>query len=138
MMKAAGIVPKRGTAKPQPEIEVKSKAEILEEAAEQPDIEEVYVYEEPEKPKKKASGWRARSESKKQAARSNVKRGSDGLPEDHAIEEFKDWTLDEIIQRFGSDIEFKDYLDARKKITEIKSNDLKNAEKEGKLISTRS
>jgi hypothetical protein len=136
MMKVAGIVPKKGTAKPQPEIEAKSQAEILAEAREQDDIEEeVYFYEEPEKPKKKAAGWKARSENKKQAARSSVKRGNDGLPEDHAIEEFKDWTLDEIIQRFGSDTEYKDYLDARKKITEIKANDLKNAEKEGKLIS---
>lgn len=51
------------------------------------------------------------------------------------IEEILDLTLREIVDRWGSAPEFKDWLDARKKLADIREKDLKNGESEGRLIS---
>lgn len=55
------------------------------------------------------------------------------VPED--IETFADMTLRELIQRFGTDVAFKDWLDATKSIEAINGARIKNAAAEGKLIS---
>lgn len=51
------------------------------------------------------------------------------------IEGIEDLTLRELTARFGTTLEFKDWLDARKKVADIREKDLKNFETEGKLIS---
>jgi len=55
-------------------------------------------------------------------------------PEGEAIEGFLDMTLREITDRFPTDTAFKDYLDQRKKIAEIREKELKNSETDGRLI----
>lgn len=50
------------------------------------------------------------------------------------IEAYSHLSLDELVERFGTAIAFRDWLDARKKISEIREKDLKNDETEGRLI----
>lgn len=50
------------------------------------------------------------------------------------IESYAYLTLDELTQRFGTARAFRDFLDARKKISEIREKDLANDETEGRLI----
>lgn len=50
------------------------------------------------------------------------------------IESYAYLSLEELTQRFGTAIVFRDWLDARKKISEIREKDLKNDETEGRLI----
>lgn len=54
----------------------------------------------------------------------------DGPP----IEDLLHLTLNEIIRRHGTDTGFKDYLDQRKKIADIREKTLKNLELAGRLI----
>lgn len=54
-------------------------------------------------------------------------------PED--IERLADRTLRWITDNFGTKTAFKDYLEARKRIADIREKELKNAETEGRLIS---
>lgn len=58
---------------------------------------------------------------------------SDSPPPDD-VETFVDLTLRELTDRFGTETNFKDWLDARKKIADIREKDLKNDETEGRLI----
>lgn len=51
------------------------------------------------------------------------------------IQEYADMSLDELTKKFGHAVVFKDWLDSRKKISDIREKDLKNAETEGRLIS---
>jgi len=51
------------------------------------------------------------------------------------IDGMEDLTLRELTDKFGTVTAFKDWLDARKKISDIREKDLKNAEVEGTLIS---
>jgi hypothetical protein len=53
---------------------------------------------------------------------------------DFDIEAYADRTLRELTEMFGTETKFKDWLDARKKIADIREKDLKNAETEGHLI----
>lgn len=51
------------------------------------------------------------------------------------IDGMEDLTLREITARFGTVLAFKDWLDARKKLVDIREKDLRNAETQGVLIS---
>ena len=55
------------------------------------------------------------------------------VPED--IEAFADMTLRELIQRFGTDTAFVDWLKATKEIEYINEKRLKNAQTQGELVS---
>ena len=55
------------------------------------------------------------------------------IPED--ISQFLNMTLNELIQRFGTDIRFLDWLKATKEIEMINERRIKNAQAEGKLVS---
>lgn len=55
------------------------------------------------------------------------------LPED--IEAFKHYTLQELVERFGTDTAFSEWLSAMQKIEIIKEKTLKNAETEKRLVS---
>lgn len=60
----------------------------------------------------------------------------DGLVEIPAdIQQFADMTLRELIDRFGTDVRFSDWLSATQKIEMINEKRLKNAETEGRLVS---
>lgn len=50
------------------------------------------------------------------------------------VEGFEDMTLREITDRFPTRIGVRDWLDARKKVVDIREKELKNWETEGKLI----
>lgn len=55
------------------------------------------------------------------------------IPED--IQSFLDYTLLELIEKFGTDTRFSDWLNATQKIENINEKRLKNAATKGKLIS---
>lgn len=55
------------------------------------------------------------------------------IPED--LRAFADFTLRELVMRFGTDTAFLDWLKATKAIEDVHEKRLKNAEKEGTLIS---
>lgn len=55
------------------------------------------------------------------------------LPEN--IAEFADWTLQDIVNRFGTDVAFVDFLKALKEIENVAEKRLKNAQSRGELIS---
>lgn len=50
------------------------------------------------------------------------------------IEQYAHKSLNELVEMFGTAVAFKDWLDARKKISEIREKDLRNDETEGRLI----
>ena len=50
------------------------------------------------------------------------------------IDDVLDLSVREVVDRWGSVTAFKDWLDARKKIADIREKDLKNDETEGQLI----
>ena len=52
-----------------------------------------------------------------------------------SIDGLEHLTLEELINRFGTETGLKDWLDSRKKIADIREKDLKNAEAAGRLIS---
>lgn len=81
------------------------------------------------------SGSEARTHTKKSEALENINHGSTvhDVPDD--IENFADMTLREIIQRFGSDYAFLDWLKATKAIEDINEKRLKNAQTRGELVS---
>lgn len=55
------------------------------------------------------------------------------IPQD--IQMFADMTLRELVERFGTDVRFSDWLSATQKIEAINEKRLKNAETEGRLVS---
>ncbi len=55
------------------------------------------------------------------------------IPDD--IQAFADMTLRELVDKFGTSTRFKDWLESTKKIEDINEKRIKNAEKEGKLVS---
>lgn len=55
------------------------------------------------------------------------------LPEH--IESFRDWTLQQIVDQFGTDVQFLDFLKSTKAICDIAEKDLKNAKTRGELVS---
>lgn len=58
--------------------------------------------------------------------------GEEGEPGD--ISEYADLTLRELTDRFGTVVQFKDWLDARKKIADTRDKELRNEETAGHLI----
>ena len=113
-MKASGLVPEKPTAQqPAPE---------------------------PQAPKLRGNA--AANQTKKSAAlaEANARRNADindgmihEIPDD--IEAFLDMTLRELVQRFGTDVAFIDWLKSTKMIEDINEKRLKNAQTKGELIS---
>ena len=81
------------------------------------------------------SGQGKKNHTKKSAALANINEGTviHDIPED--IKNFADMTLRELIQRFGTDIAFLDWLKAVKEIENINEKRLKNAQTRGELVS---
>lgn len=61
-----------------------------------------------------------------------VVEGLEGLPED--IRKMADWSLRELVEMFGTDIGFVEWLNATRKLEQIHETRIKNAEKEGVLV----
>jgi len=81
-------------------------------------------------------GGAAKNHSKKAAALRKLMEEGDTLheiPED--IRAFADMTLRELIQRYGTDTAFLDWLNATKRIEDINEKRLKNAATKGELVS---
>lgn len=51
------------------------------------------------------------------------------------IEQYAHWTLEALVRKFGTATAFNDWLDARKRISDIREKDLKADEREGRLVS---
>ncbi|MCH9712721.1 MAG: hypothetical protein K0U20_08875, partial [Proteobacteria bacterium] len=83
------------------------------------------------------SGQGKKNHTKKTAALENINNGTviHEIPED--IKNFADMTLRELIQRFGTDIAFLDWLKAVKAIEDINEKRLKNAQTRKDLVSIR-
>lgn len=105
MMKAAGLVPAKG--EPPPEI-VKPRT---------------------------VKGHAAKAATKKSEALENIEHGRTIHQVPEEIEKFADMTLRELIERFGSDYAFVDWLKAMKSIEDINEKRLKNAATRGELVS---
>ena len=80
-------------------------------------------------------GTKKVNHTKKTAALENINNGTviHEIPDD--IKNFADMTLRELIQRFGTDIAFLDWLKAVKAIEDINEKRLKNAQTRGELVS---
>ena len=94
-----------------------------------PDPEPVATTPAPSKPR----GWAARRETKKRDAPIPQDDQIFAVPED--IQAFADMTLRELVEKFGTDIRFLDWLKATKSIEDINEKRLKNAETKGELVS---
>ena len=105
MMKAAGLIPDPNSPPPDPTTP-------------------------PAKPPAKPRGQLVVKERKKRAYNSE---GPIEIPED--IQAFADFTLRELIEKFGTDVRFVDWLAATQKIEAINEKRLKNATTKGELIS---
>lgn len=83
-------------------------------------------------------GHAAKNESKKKQAREDLRERLENgdtlheIPED--IREFADMSLREIIERFGTDVAFGDWLKATKAIEDINDKRIKNAKSRGDLV----
>jgi hypothetical protein len=81
-------------------------------------------------------GPAAAKETKKRAALAKLNNADE--PTEHAVPDdilrFADFTLRDLIARFGTDTAFADWLRALKSIEDIHEKRLKNAEKAGELI----
>ena len=83
----------------------------------------------------KPRGQAAVKEAKKREAPLEEREGTIDIPED--IQTFADFTLRELIEKFGTDTRFVDWLSATQKIEAINEKRLKNAQTKGELISRR-
>lgn len=83
--------------------------------------------EQPSKTKPELRAARARQPRREQPTPAAPSAGADEKP----LEEL---TVREVAERFGTTQAFKDYLDALKKVVDIREKDLKNDETEGRLI----
>jgi hypothetical protein len=81
----------------------------------------------------KPRGQAAVKEAKKRAPPPEEREGTIDIPED--IQSFADFTLRELIDKFGTDTRFVDWLSATQKIEAINEKRLKNAQTKGELIS---
>lgn len=79
---------------------------------------------------------RARSPKAKGRPRANPPPAPAPAPaeDDADPERFLDMSLRDLTEMFGTVVAFKDWLDARKKIADIREKDLKNEETDGTLI----
>lgn len=50
------------------------------------------------------------------------------------LDEFRDWTLQQLLDEFGTARRFVDWLDAMRKLEDVRAKRLANLEREGKLI----
>lgn len=121
LRKPLSIGPKRATAL----FELIKATGILD----APEPEPVATTPAPSKPR----GWAARRETKKREAPVNHDDQIFAVPED--IQAFADMTLRELVEKFGTDIRFLDWLKATKSIEDINEKRLKNAETKGELVS---
>jgi hypothetical protein len=92
----------------------------------------------PKKTEPHTRGHAAKNQKKKTAALKKLVEDQDednicAIPED--IQSFADMTLRDLIERFGTDTAFKDWLSATKQIEEINEKRLKNAVRIGTLVS---
>lgn len=79
------------------------------------------------------SGSEARRVTKKDEALANV--GRNRTPDPNApLAPFYDYTLREILQKFGTDTAFNDWLKAIKTLEEVETKRLANAQKRGDLV----
>lgn len=80
-------------------------------------------------------GTAALKENKKKASLEAINSGEviHVIPDD--IRDFADMTLRELIQRFGTEVAFVDWLNAVKRIEDINEKRLKNAATQGELVS---
>lgn len=78
-------------------------------------------------------GTAAAKEAKKRQPPPEDREGTIDIPED--IQAFADFTLRELIEKFGTDTRFVDWLSATQKIEAINEKRLKNAQTKGELIS---
>jgi hypothetical protein len=78
-------------------------------------------------------GWAARRETRKRETPIPHDDQIFAVPED--IQAFADMTLRELVEKFGTDIRFLDWLKATKSIEDINEKRLKNAETKGELVS---
>lgn len=74
------------------------------------------------------TGWVAKREAEKQADHARAA----AVPDN--IAEYADMTLRDLIDQFGTDLRFNDWLKAIKAIEDVREKRLKNAEREGELI----
>ena len=81
----------------------------------------------------KPRGQAAVKEAKKREPPPEEREGTIDIPED--IQAFADFTLRELIEKFGTDTRFVDWLSATQKIEAINEKRLKNAQTKGELIS---
>lgn len=81
----------------------------------------------------KPRGQAAVKEAKKRLPPPEEREGTIDIPED--IQAFADFTLRELIEKFGTDTRFVDWLSATQKIEAINEKRLKNAQTKGELIS---
>lgn len=109
LMKAAGVVPKPGELPPKIEPPKPTAQRVI-------------------------KGHTKRNETKKSESLANLENGKTlhEIPAD--IEKFADMTLRELIERFGSDVAFLDWLKATKSIEDINEKRLKNAQTRGELV----
>jgi len=77
----------------------------------------------------KPRGWAARNDKKKQEPAPDILE----VPAD--IQAFADKTLRELVERFGTDTRFLDWLKATKEIELINEKRIKNAQSKGELVS---
>lgn len=80
-------------------------------------------------------GYGAKNERKKRESLAEIAEGRTlhEVPDD--ILAFADMTLRELVQRFGTDVAFRDWLTATKSIEDINEKRLKNAKTKGELVS---
>lgn len=78
-------------------------------------------------------GTAAAKEARKRQPPPEEREGTIDIPED--IQAFADFTLRELIEKFGTDTRFVDWLSATQKIEAINEKRLKNAQTKGELIS---
>lgn len=81
----------------------------------------------------KPRGQAVVKENKKRQPPPEDREGTIDIPED--IQAFGDFTLRELIEKFGTDTRFVDWLSATQKIEAINEKRLKNAQTKGELIS---
>ena len=112
--------------------------------------------EAPEQPKVAATGQSKKPDGRsapkhvagRAAAKQKIKEGPPQLPHDNDdpdydplagipddIRKLADWSLRDLVLRFGTDVRFKDWLDSLQKIEVVHEKRLKNAQVEGELVS---
>ena len=129
LMKAAGVIPEPGEPKPIIEKVKPLPQRTIKRPAAKPIIEKVKPL-----PQRTIKGHTAKTLTKKAEALQNLSAEpyAHEIPADMQI--FADMTLRELIERFGTDTAFLDWLKAIKELENIEAKRIKNAESAGVLI----